>query len=313
MRYILKKIGIFVLTLFIVSFLVFIAFQIIPGDPATRMLGTSATPEKLEAMREQLGLNEPRIVQYLNWLKGFVTGDLGMSYVYNMPVSDLIAQKLPITLALTGLSFVLVVFISLPLGVLLTRFSHSLFDRIFMVINQLFMSLPSFFVGIIFTYFFGLTLHFFTVGNFVHFDENPVAFWTYLFFAALAIAIPKSAMVTKLFRTGMVKEMNEDYVRTAYSHGCNRRRVLYNHVMRNSIIPVVTFLAVTLVDILAGSIIIEQVFAIPGMGRGLLDAILKRDIFVAQSITMIIATVVISLNYLADMSYKYIDPRIRFR
>lgn len=313
MRYILKKIGIFVLTLFVVSVLVFFAFQIIPGDPATRMLGTQATPEKLAVLRAQLGLDDPAILRYFRWLAGFVTGDLGISYSYNMPVSQLISGKLAITGALTMMSFSMVVVISIPLGVLLTRFAHSLPDRLFTVINQLIMSVPTFFVGILFTYIFGQVMRLFTVGNFVHIYENPAVFWNYLFFAALAIALPKSAMVTKLLRTSMVREMSEDYVRTAYSRGNSRWQVLRKHVMRNAIIPVITFLAVTLVDILAGSIIIEQVFAIPGLGRGLLDAILKRDVPVAQTITMIIAAAVITVNYLADISYKYIDPRIRFR
>lgn len=313
MRYILKKLAIFALTLFAVSVLVFFAFQVIPGDPATRMLGTNATPEKLAALREQLRLDDPGIVRFFRWLSGFVTGDLGTSYTYDMPVSQLIAGKIPVTITLTLMSFSLVIFISIPLGVLLVHFAHSLPDRIFVAINQIIMSVPSFFVGIIFTYIFGQTLHLFVVGNFVHRSENPAAFWTYLFFAALAIALPKSAMVTKLLRTSMLKEMEEDYVRTAFSRGNSRWQVLSAHVIRNAIIPVITFLAVTLVDILAGSIIIEQVFNIPGIGRLLVDSIIKRDVPVAQALTMIIAVVVITVNYLSDVSYKYIDPRIRFR
>lgn len=312
-RNILKKIGIFVLTLFVVSLLVFFAFQVIPGDPAVRMLGTNATPEKVAALREQLGLNAPVFVRYFNWLAGFVTGNLGISYSYSMPVAELVSGKLAITTALTLLSFAMVVIISIPLGILLVRFAHSIPDRLFMVFNQIIMSIPSFFVGIIFTFVFGQVLHLFTVGNFVHLYEDSTAFWNYLFFAALAIALPKSAMVTKLFRTSMLREMSEDYVRTAFSRGNSRWQVLRKHVLRNAIIPVVTFLAVTLVDILAGSIIIEQVFNIPGLGRLLVESITKRDVPVAQAITMIIAAVVITVNYLADISYKYIDPRIRFR
>lgn len=313
MLYILKKIGIFLLTLFVASLLVFFAFQVIPGDPATRMLGTNATPEKLAALRDQLQLNDPVMVRYFRWLAGFVTGDLGISYGYSIPVSQLISGKLSITFALTMLSFAMVVLISIPLGIFLVRYAHSFIDRFFVIINQLVMSVPSFFVGIIFTYIFGQILHLFTVGSFVHSYEDPAGFWTYLFFAALAIALPKSAMVTKLLRTSMLKEMSEDYVRTAFSRGNSRWQVLRKHVMRNAIIPVITFLAVTLVDILAGSIIIEQVFNIPGMGRLLVESITKRDVPVAQAITMIIAVTVITVNYLADVSYKYIDPRIRFR
>lgn len=313
MTYVLKKVGIFILTLIGISVLVFFAFQVIPGDPTTRMLGTTATPEKIAALRDQLGLNDPAIARYFHWLAGFVKGDFGSSYSYSMPVSELISGKLAITAALSGMSFAMVLVISLPLGVVLARFAHSIPDRIMMVLNQLVMSIPAFFIGIIFTYVFGLMFKFFTPGDFVQHAENPAGFWGYLVFPALAIALPKSAMVIKLLRSSMVREMSEDYVRTAYSRGNSRWQVLRSHVMRNAIIPVVTFLAVTLVDIIAGSIIIEQVFAIPGIGRLLLSSIIGRDLPVVQTIIMIISIVVISVNYIADISYKYIDPRIRFR
>ncbi|MEA4894767.1 MAG: ABC transporter permease [Oscillospiraceae bacterium] len=313
MKYILKKMGIFILTLFGISVLVFLAFQIIPGDPTTRMLGTQATPEKVAALREQLGLNEPAILRYIKWLGGFVRGDFGNSYSYSIPVSELLSGKIAITAALTGMSFIMVLAMSLPLGVLLARFAHSIPDRIISVINQIVMSIPAFFIGIIFTYVFGLILKLFTPGDFVSHSADPAKFWGYLVFPALAIALPKSAMVVKLLRSSMVKEMSEDYVRTAYSRGNSRWQVLSRHVMRNAIIPVITFLAVTLVDIIAGSIIIEQVFAIPGLGRLLLASIIGRDLPVVQTIIMIISVAVISVNYIADISYKYIDPRIRFR
>lgn len=313
MRYIIKKASVFIITLLIISILIFIAFQIIPADPTTRMLGTTATPEKVAALQEELGLNDPAPERYFRWLSGFVTGDFGNSYSYNMPVSELLSGKLGITAALTALSFMMVLLISIPLGILLARFAHSIPDKIFMVINQIIMSIPSFFVGIIFTYVFGLVLRFFTPGEFIHFSEDPARFWAYLFFPALAIALPKSAMVVKLLRSSMVNQMQEDYVRTAFSRGNSRWMVLRMHVFRNAIIPVVTFLAVTLVDIFAASIIIEQVFAIPGLGRLLMGSITGRDLPVVQTIVMVIAIIVITVNFIADISYKYIDPRIRFR
>ena len=313
MRYILKKIGIFILTILAISILVFLAFQIIPGDPTTRMLGTQATPEKIAALRAQLGLDRPVLVRYFDWLGDFLHGDFGESYAYNMPVHDLLSGKIQITAALTLLSFVMVLLISFPIGILLARFAHTWFDRIMMVINQIIMSVPSFFTGILFTYVFGLILKLFTPTNFIPYDENPAAFWGFLVFPALSIALPKAAMVIKLLRGSMVREMSEDYVRTAYSRGNSRWQVLKGHVMRNAMIPVVTFLAVTLVDIIAGSIIIEQVFNIPGMGRLLMTSINGRDLPVVQTIIMIISLVVITVNYIADISYKYIDPRIRFR
>jgi len=313
MRYILKKIGIFVLTIFAISILVFLAFQIIPGDPTTRMLGTQATPEKIAALRAQLGLDRPVLVRYFDWLGNFLRGNYGESYSYNMPVHELLSGKLRITASLTLLSFLMVLLISFPLGILLARFAHSWFDRVMMVLNQIVMSIPSFFTGIVFTYVFGLILKFFTPTNFVEYADNHAGFWAYLVFPALSIALPKAAMVIKLLRGSMVRELSEDYVRTAYSRGNSRWQVLKGHVMRNAMVPVVTFLAVTLVDIIAGSIIIEQVFNIPGMGRLLMTSINGRDLPVVQTIIMIIALVVITVNYIADISYKYIDPRIRFR
>lgn len=313
MKYVVKKVAIFLVTLLIISILIFVAFQVIPGDPTTKMLGTQATPEKVEALREELGLNEPGIVRYFKWLGGFLTGDFGISYSYNMPVSQLLEGKLGVTAALTLMAFVLVVVISIPVGILLARFAHSIPDRVMMVLNQLIMSIPAFFIGIVFTYVFGLVFKLFTPGDFISHAQDPSGFWGYLFFPALAIALPKSAMVIKMLRSSMVSQMQEDYVRTAYSRGNSRWRVLRHHVLRNAMIPVITFLAFTLVDIIAGSIIIEKVFAIPGMGRLLMSSITGRDYPAAQTIIMIIATIVITVNYLADISYKYIDPRIRFR
>ena len=313
MKYVVKKVAIFLATLLAISIVIFIAFQVVPTDPTTRMLGTQATPEKVALLREELGLNQPGIVRYFKWLGGFVTGDFGVSYNYNMPVSELLQGKLGITAALTLLSFVMVVVISIPIGILLARYAHSFLDRIMTVWNQIVMSIPAFFIGILFTYIFGLVLKCFTPGKFINHAQDAAAFWSYLFFPALAIALPKSAMVIKLLRSSMIDQMKEDYVRTAFSRGNSRWRVLRQHVLRNAMIPVITFLAYTLVDIIAGSIIIEQVFAIPGLGRLLMTSITGSDYPVAQTIIMIIATLVMAVNYLADISYKYIDPRIRFR
>ena len=238
MRYILKKIGIFVLTIFAISILVFLAFQIIPGDPTTRMLGTQATPEKIAALRAQLGLDRPVLVRYFDWLGNFLRGNYGESYSYNMPVHELLSGKVRITASLTLLSFLMVLLISFPLGILLARFAHSWFDRVMMVLNQIVMSIPSFFTGIVFTYVFGLILKFFTPTNFVEYADDHAGFWAYLVFPALSIALPKAAMVIKLLRGSMVRELSEDYVRTAYSRGNSRWQVLKGHVMRNAMVPV---------------------------------------------------------------------------
>ena len=311
MHYVLKKIALLLATLLVISLVVFLAFQIIPGDPVTQMLGTEYTETRAEALRHELGLDQPVIVRYFKWLAGFVTGDLGISYSYSMPVSDLLSGKIAVTAWLSVLAFLLVIVISIPLGLALARFEGGVLDRIMTVVNQITMSIPPFFIGILFTLLFGFLLRLFTPGNFVSYHDNVGGFFGFIFFPALAIALPKSAMTVKLLRRSIVGELDEDYVRTAYSRGNSRAMVLQYHVLRNAIIPVVTFLAMTLADIVAGSIIIEQVFTIPGIGRLLLLSISTRDYPVVQSIVVMIAFVVVFMNFLADIAYQYIDPRIR--
>ena len=322
MRYILKRLGVLIITLVAISALSFIAFQLIPGDPVTKMLGTEATPERAAELRHILGLDRAVPVRYFEWLSGFVTGKFGLSYSYSIPVTELLGDKLVTTSALTLMSFLFVVTISVPVGFFLARFSDlqgksaaAVFGRSAMTLatalNQVIMSIPPFFSGIILTYIFGLVLKLFTPGAFVPFSGGAGRFLSFLIFPALAIALPRSAMTVKMLRGSIRNEMESDYVRTAYSRGGKRLYVLIKHVARNALIPVVTFLAMTLADIAVGSIIIEQVFAIPGTGRLLLLSISNRDYPVVQAIVVIIASLVVTVNFLADLAYQYIDPRIR--
>ena len=311
MTYVLKKTGVLIVSLILISLLAFLAFQIIPGDPTTKILGTDYTPERAEALREQLGLNAPLPARYLSWLKGLVSGDPGISYSYFMPVKDVMQGKLQVTAALSLVSWVLVMLFSIPLGILLARFQGSRLERTGIVLNQVFMAVPPFFLGILFTYLFGLVLHWFRPGGYVPFSQS---FWGaigYLIFPSLAVAIPKAAKTAKLLRSSILNEMNKDYVRTAYSRGNSRWSALKNHVLPNAMLPVVTYLALSLADTVAGSIIVEQVFALPGLGRLLLSSIGNRDFPVAQCIVVIIAFVVVFMNYLADIITQYVDPRVR--
>jgi peptide/nickel transport system permease protein len=297
--------------LFIVSLLAFLAFQIIPGDPATHLLGTEATPERVAALREQMGLNRPVLVRYFSWLKEFLFGDMGTSYSYSMSVRDMLASKLPVTAALTVLSLLLITVFSIPLGIWQGRHAGRLPDISATVVGQLLMSVPPFFLGIVFTLVFGLVFQVFTPGEYISYTDSVSGFLRCLIFPALAIAIPKIAMTAKLLRTAILGEVREEYVRTARSHGRSYRSALYTHVLRNALIPVITFLAQTIADIAAGSIIIEQVFSIPGMGRLLLASISNRDYPVVQAIVVIMAFLVVFVNFLVDVLYQLIDPRIR--
>lgn len=310
MRYVAKKLAGLVATVLVVSFLVFAAFAVIPGDPATSMLGTQATPEKVEALREEMRLNDPLIERFGRWAIQFIQGDLGASYSYQMPVSSMIGEKIPVTLALTVMAFLMMVAISIPVGIFCARHAGGFLDRGITVVNQIIMAIPPFFSGILITLLFGLILHWFTPGGYVSYTQSVWRFLGYLIFPALAIALPKAAMAVKLLRSSVLSEMKLDYVRTAYSRGNRTKSVLYRHVLKNALIPVVTFLGMALADMVAGSIIIEQVFNIPGLGRILLTSISNRDYPVVQAIIVCIAFLVIFVNFAVDLIYKLVDPRI---
>ena len=275
------------------------------------MLGTNATPQKLAELREQLGLNRPVAVRFFDWIKAFFFGDMGISYTYHVPVRQMLADKLPIMLTLTGMSFVLIVLLSIPLGILTAKYYDRTFAKAFDVINQLFMAIPPFFIGILITYLFGLLLRLFIPGGFVSYQNDPVSYFSYMFVASFSIALPKAAMNMRLLKSSVLNEAKLDYVRTAYSRGNTTNQMLYRHVLRNALIPVVTFLGMTLADIVAGSIVIEQVFSIPGYGRLLIASINGRDYPVAQAIIVIMAVFVVVINFVVDALYPLIDPRVK--
>jgi peptide/nickel transport system permease protein len=311
MKYIAKKLIALIITLFIVSLLAFLAFQVIPGDPTTSLLGTSATPQQVAELRSELGLDRPVIERYADWLVNFLRGDMGTSYSYKMAVSSMISVKLPITLILTAMAFVMTVAVSIPLGIYAARKEGGVIDRCITVLDQIVMSVPPFFIGILCCWIFGIILRMFTPGAFVSYTKDLPAFIIYMIFPALSIAVPRIAMTVKMLRSSILEQMGQDYVRTAYSRGNSRKTALQRHVLRNALIPVVTFIAVSVAEMLAGSIIIEQVFTIPGIGRLLLTSISSRDFPVVQAIVVILAFWVVAVNFIADVLYQYIDPRIR--
>lgn len=311
MKYAAKRIAMLLLTMVIVSFLAFAAFDVISGDPATAMLGTQATAEKVEALREELGLNRPLLVRYGEWLTGFFTGDLGTSYSYRQPVWDLIAPKVGVTLCLSALSFLLIVVVSIPLGVRAAGREDGRLDAAATAFNQLCMAVPPFFTGILLTWIFSTILHVFVHGSFPSLGDNFGGALEYLLFPAVAIAIPRVAMTVRMLRSTIRQEMGRAYVRTAISRGNDRPGVLYGHVLKNSLVPVVTFLAQTMAEIVAGSIVVEQVFAIPGLGRLLVASIGSRDYPVVQAIVVILALWVVLAGTAADLINQRIDPRLR--
>ena len=308
----LKRAGLLIGTLLLVSVLAFVAFSVIPGDPTDSILGIEATEEQRLALRTQLGLDQPIHQRYWSWLTAFVTGDFGQSYKYDMPVSRLVAAQAKVTLVLAAVSFVLIVVISLPLGLISARHQGGIVDRVVTVLTQVTMSVPNFIMGIGLMFLFALVLHWFEP-KYVPLEDGLGAHLRFMVFPALAIALPKSAMTVKLLRGSILGEMGQDYIRTAYSKGNSQGSALWRHVLRNAMIPVVTFLAMAIGDIMAGSIVVEQVFSIPGLGRILISSIGNRDYPVVQAIVVLLAGVVVLCNFLADLLYRVMDPRISGR
>lgn len=308
-----KRLLLLIVTLLLVTVLAFVAFSIIPGDPTDSILGLNATEEQVAALRAQLGLDLPLWQRYLDWVTGFVSGDLGTSYNFDMPVADLLASRVTPTLTLAAMSFVLIVVFSIPLGLLAARYAGGVIDRVLTVLNQITMSIPNFVVGIALVFLFGLVLQWFQPGGYVAPKEGLGRYLWFMLFPSLAVALPKSAMTVKMLRSSVLSELDADYIRTAYSKGNTRMSALWRHVLRNAMIPVVTFLATTIAELVAGSIVVEQVFAIPGLGQMLISSIGNRDYPVVQAIIVIVAALVVLCNFLADMLYRVMDPRLKGR
>ncbi|MBQ4260024.1 MAG: ABC transporter permease [Lachnospiraceae bacterium] len=316
MKYLGKKLFTLVMTLFLVSVIAFLSFEIIPGDVVSSILGTEATPEREAQLREELGLNDPPVVRYVNWATGVLKGDLGVSYRYSknmnemMPVAELVGDKLPVTLWLAAFSLIMIIAVSIPLGVMWAKSNNRFLDAALNVVTQTTMAIPSFFLGIMVTYIFGILLKWFAPGGYVSYEKDPWGFAGYLLFPALSIALPKIAMTARFLRNSMLKEMQSDYVRTAYSKGATKRKVMYGHVLRNAMIPVITFLGMIIAEIVAGSIVVEQVFGLPGVGRLLISSISTRDFPVVEILILYIAFVIIFVYFLIDILYRVVDPRI---
>lgn len=305
----LKRLALLLGTMLLVSALAFTAFSVIPGDPTQSVLGMEATDEQIATFRARNGLDLPVWQRYWNWLTGFVTGDFGDSFRYDMTVAELVATRAQVTLVMAGIAFALIVVISLPLGLAAARRPGGIVDRLITVLTQVTMSVPNFVLGIGLMYLFALVLKWFQP-EYVPLEKGLGAHLRFMVFPALAIALPKSAMTVKLLRGSILGELGQDYIRTAYSKGNSRETALRRHVLRNAMIPVVTFLAMAIGDIMAGSIVIEQVFSIPGLGRILISSIGNRDFPVVQAIVVLLAFVVVGCNFLADLLYRMMDPRI---
>ena len=310
-KYIIKKLIRLIITLIITSFVIFLIFELVPGDPVLDKLGTRATPELVEALRIQYGLDQPFILRYLKFIGGIFTLDFGTSYSYGVPVSSLLKEKIVINLFLSLMALFFVVAVSFPLGIYVAKHTGGLSDKIISPLNQASMSIPSFVLGLLITFFFGIVLKWFRPGGYVSFNTNFGGFLYFLIFPAFALAIPKIAMCIRLLKGNILEEAGKDYSLTAYARGNNTTGLLYRHVLKNAVMPTITFIGMIAADMICSGIVIEQVFSIPGLGQMLINSISTRDFPVVEAEVMMIALFIMLISFFTDIIHALIDPRVR--
>jgi len=310
MNYLWRRFPSLLLTLFLISLITFVVVQVVPGDPAQIILGTEAPPEALADLRAQLGLDRPLPLQYLSWLTGVLRGDLGVSLRHGRPVATLIAERLPVTLSLAILSLAPAVLLAVPLGILAATHQHSALDYGVLLLAQAGLALPSFWIGILLILLFALSWRWLPSGGYVPWGESPLEALRSLAMPILALGLPVAGVLARLVRASMLEELSRDHIRTARAKGLSETQIIVRHVLRNALIPTVTLLGLQLGFLLGGSIVIEQVFALPGVGRLVLFAINNRDLPLIQGLVLFIAALVVTINFLVDMAYTWLDPRI---
>jgi len=298
--------------MFLVSVFCFLIFSVIRGDPASLAAGLEATPQQLEALREEMGLNQNIFLRYFDWLSRFLSGNPGNSlYFRGEAISSMISQRLPVSITLALLSLFFVLLISVPASLLTVRREGNTIDRVINFLTAAGISAPGFFLGLLFIFIFGFGFKLFIPGVYIDYTENIFGFFGYLFFPALAIAIPNAAVLVKFLRSSLFSELKSDYVRTAKSKGAEPLYIMRRHVLKNAVVPSITVLGMVIAEVFSGSIVIEQVFTIPGIGRLLIAAISSRDYPLIQALMVYIAFLVVAANTLADIAIMIIDPRIR--
>jgi peptide/nickel transport system permease protein len=300
-----------VITLLVVSLLIFALMDLLPGDPASIMLGTSATPETLTALRHELGLDQPLLFRYAQWLLGVFSGNLGRSYTYGVPVAGLILERLAVTLPLALMAVLLSVLIAVPLGALAASRRGGTFDIIASIFSQISIAVPGFWVALLLIILFSTTLGLMPAGGFPGWS---VDFWQALkalIMPAIALALPQAGVLTRVARSAVLDTMHEDFARTATAKGLSRNTVLWRHILPNALIPILTILGLQFTFLIAGAVLVENVFNLPGLGRLAYQALSQRDIIVMQDVVLFFAALVIVMNFIVDLSYLVIDPRMR--
>jgi len=297
-------------TLFAAALIVFLVLEILPGDPAQIMLGTDAQPETLAALRTRLGLDRPAPERFFSWLGGIVTGDLGTSYTYSVPVGSLIGERLAITLPLASIAMALTTVLALGLGTYAAARHRRAGDVAVMAATQLGIALPNFWVAILLVMLFAITLGWLPAGGFPGWRAGPWPALKALVLPAVSLALVQAAILARVTRSAVLDVSREDFVRTARAKGLTRAQTLRRHVIRNALLPVVTLMGLQFAYLLGGTIVVENVFRLPGVGRLIFQAINERDLVVVKDVVVLLAGMVVLVNFLVDLLYRVIDPRL---
>lgn len=310
-RYVLGRLLSLILSLWVASVVIFAVVEVVPGDPAAYMLGINARPDTLEALRVELGLNASVQERYLSWVAGMVRGDFGISYTYRTPVSDMISDRVWVSLPLALYALTLSVLIAFPAGVFAASRRGRLGDLGVMGSTQLGVAVPNFWFAMILVMIFAIKLRWFPAGGFAGWDAGLLAGLKSLTLPAIALALPQAAILTRVMRSSLLDMLGEDFIRTARAKGLSRGQALWRHALRNALIPVLTIIGLQFSFLLAGGIVIEQVFFLPGLGRMIFQAISARDLIVVESVVMLLVFLVIVVNFVVDLAYGAVDPRLR--
>ena len=306
-----RRLTALMVTLLVASLLIFLLLEILPGDPAAVILGVGAQEDTLRALRAELGLDLPAPVRYLNWLGEVLQGDLGRSYTYDTPVQELLLNRVELSLPLALLAILLSTGIAIPLGVFAASRHRKVADTGIMGFAQLGVAVPNFWFAILLILLFSVKLGWFSAGGFAGWDAGWFPAFKSLVLPAVALALPQAAILARVTRSSVLETVQEDYIRTARAKGLSRTQALWRHAVRNALIPVVTILGLQLSFLLAGTIIIENVFYLPGVGRLLFQAIAQRDLMVVKNLVLVLAASVVLINFLVDLLYAVLDPRLR--
>lgn len=301
------------LTLAAASVVVFAAIEMAPGDPAAFMMGLNADPDALAALRLELGLEGSAVERYASWAGGLLKGDFGLSYTYRVPVSQLILERLQVSLPLAVLSLILAVAIALPLGLIAASRRETATDAAIMGATQLGVAIPNFWFAILLVYLFSTVLGWTPAGGFPGWGEGLGAALRALFLPAIALAAPQAAILARVTRSALIETMQENYMRTARAKGLSENEALLRHGLRNALIPVLTILGLQFSFLIAGGVIIENVFFLPGVGRLALQAITQRDLVVVQGVVFALVAAAVVVNFAVDLAYAAVDPRLRSR